>query len=186
MFTYLKIIFASISMLLLSASLVMAANQYPTLTAENTLYIDVEHGTIKIQLLPDVAPNHVAQIKTLAKQGFYDGIVFHRVIPAFMAQTGDPTGTGTSGSQLPDIKAEFTTQYSFETGVVGMARSGHPDSANSQFFIMFDPAPHLDGQYTIWGRVVDGMDAVNKIKKGAPRSGAVDNPDKMIKVYLEQ
>lgn len=183
---FVKLLLIAVVAVAFSSEAAFAANQYPELTKENTLYINVKSGIVKIQLLPDVAPNHVAQIKTLVNQGFYDGIVFHRVIPSFMAQTGDPTGTGRGGSELSDIKAEFTDKYSFETGVVGMARSGHPDSANSQFFIMFDPAPHLDGEYTIWGRVIDGMNAVNSVKKGDARSGVVADPDKMLKVYLEQ
>lgn len=183
---FFKIGFASLIVLMMSAVTALAANQYPELTKENTLYINVKSGIVKIQLLPDVAPNHVAQIRALAKSGFYDGIVFHRVIPEFMAQTGDPTGTGRGGSQLPDVAAEFTDVYSFETGVVGMARSSSPNSANSQFFIMFAPAPHLDGSYTILGRVVEGMNSINSIKKGTDRSGIVEDPDKMLKVYFEQ
>lgn len=181
-----KILFVAIFAIALSNGAALAANQYPELTKENTLYINVKSGIVKIQLLPDVAPKHVAQIKKLVNQGFYDGIVFHRVIPSFMAQTGDPTGTGSGKSQEPNIPAEFTNDYSFETGVLGMARSSNPNSANSQFFIMFAPAPHLDGQYTIFGRVVDGMNAVNSIKKGDNRTGKMDDPDRMIKVYIEQ
>lgn len=162
---------------------VFAQNTFPELTPDNTLYIDTKSGTVKIQLLPDVAPEHVKRIKTLAAKGFYDNIVFHRVIAGFMAQTGDPTGTGTGGSDLADLKAEFSNKYTFSQGVVGMARSGHPDSANSQFFIMLDDGPFLDNKYTIFGVVVDGMDNVHKIKKGAGSSGAVKNPDQMLKVY---
>lgn len=156
-------------------------NQYPALKTENILYINVKSGVIKIQLLPDVAPQHVKRIKTFAKQGFYDGIIFHRVINGFMAQTGDPDGTGRGGSNLPDLNAEFTDKYGFERGVLGMARSQFENSANSQFFIMLNEAPHLNGAYTIFGRVVDGMNAVDNIAKGEPPV----NPDKMIKMYLE-
>src|SRR5437773_12331178 len=122
------------------------------------LILDLKDGPVKIKLRSDLAPNHVERVKTLAGQGFYDGVVFHRVIEGFMAQTGDPTGTGTGGSDLPDLKAEFTTKAKFVRGVVGMARSSDPDSANSQFFIMYGPTPSLDGQYTIVGEVVSGMD----------------------------
>jgi peptidylprolyl isomerase len=128
---------------------------------------------------PDLAPKHVEQIKTLVKRGFYDGIVFHRVIEGFMAQTGDPTGTGTGGSDLPNIPAEFS-KASFGRGTLGMARSSSPNSANSQFFICFAPSPFLDGQYTVWGEVISGMDHVDKIKRGEPPV----NPDKIISMKL--
>jgi peptidylprolyl isomerase len=150
--------------LVLAAGLALAASaQEP----ENTLYLELETGRVVIELLPEVAPAHVERIKTLAREGFYDGVVFHRVIPGFMAQTGDPTGTGRGGSDRPDLDAEFS-DVPFERGTVGMARTQDPDSANSQFFIMFEPAPHLDGQYTVWGRVVDGMDHVDAIEPGQP------------------
>ena len=132
---------------------------------ENTLYLDLKDGRVVIRLRPDLAPKHVAQIKTLTKQGFYDGIVFHRVIEGFMAQTGDPTGTGTGRSKLPNIPAEFTSAP-FKRGTLGMARSSAPDSANSQFFICFAPASFLNNQYTVWGEVVSGMEFVDKIKRG--------------------
>jgi peptidylprolyl isomerase len=151
----------------------------------NTLYLDTEHGRVTIRLRPDLAPKHVAQIKALAKKGFYDGVVFHRVIDGFMAQTGDPTGTGTGGSDLPDLPAEFTDKAKFVRGVVGMARSSDPNSANSQFFIMYGPAPPLDGQYTILGEVVSGMEAVDKIKKGPQENnGVVEGPDKIVRMRL--
>ena len=150
------------------------------LDPENTLHLYLKAGRVVIRLLPDIAPMHVAQIKTLVRRGFYDGTPFHRVIEGFMAQGGDPTGTGTSGSKLPDLKAEFTTKRHFLRGTCGMARTGNPDSANSQFFIMFAPAPHLDGQYTIWGQVVQGMDFVDQIKRGSGGSGTVSDPDKII------
>ncbi|PWT89200.1 MAG: peptidylprolyl isomerase [Proteobacteria bacterium] len=152
---------------------------------QNTVYLDTQYGRVIIRLRPDLAPKHVEQIKTLVKRHFYDGIVFHRVIPGFMAQTGDPTGTGTGGSDLPDLPAEFTNKAKFVRGTVGMARSSDPNSANSQFFIMFAPAPFLDGQYTIFGEVVSGMDAVDKIKKGSEAdNGTVDHPDKILKMRL--
>jgi peptidylprolyl isomerase len=122
----------------------------------------------------------VERIKTLSRQGFYDGITFHRVIEGFMAQSGDPTGTGGGGSKLPNLKAEFTNSRQFLRGVCGMARTSDPDSANSQFFIMFAPAPSLNGQYTIWGQVVSGMEFVDQIKRGAPGSGKVTDPDKIV------
>lgn len=152
---------------------------------QNTIYLDTDHGRVTIRLRPDLAPKHVAQIKALTKKGFYDGIVFHRVIDGFMAQTGDPTGTGTGGSDLPDLPAEFTSKAKFIRGTVGMARSSDPNSANSQFFIMFAPAPSLDGQYTIFGEVTAGMDAIDKIKKGSEAdNGTVTNPDKIVKMQI--
>ena len=156
-----------------------AQAQTQTADPENMLYLDIKQGRVIIQLLPDLAPAHVERIKTLARQGFYDNTPFHRVIEGFMAQGGDPTGTGTSGSKLPNLKAEFSTSRQFLRGVCGMARSGDPNSANSQFFIMFAPASSLDGQYTIWGRVTAGMDAVDKIKRGAGGSGQVRDPDRI-------
>ena len=148
---------------------------------ENTLYLDTKDGRVVIELRPDLAPNHVAQIKTLVRKGFYDGTVFHRVIEGFMAQGGDPTGTGTGGSDLDDIRAEFSSSAKFVRGTCGMARSQSPHSANSQFFIMFEPAPHLNGQYTIWGQVVEGMEHVDAIKRGSGGGGTVSNPDKIVK-----
>ncbi|MCF8485201.1 MAG: peptidylprolyl isomerase [Rhodobacteraceae bacterium] len=160
------------------------------------LIIDVSGSTtgqIVIDLLSDVAPKHAAQIAELAKGGEYDGVVFHRVIDGFMAQTGDvqfgKTGGDTSmagmgGSALPDLPAEFSS-VSFERGIVGMARSQNPDSANSQFFIMFAPAPHLDGDYTVVGRVISGMDVVDAIKKGEGGNGEVSDPDMMAKVTVQ-
>lgn len=179
MLNFLRILLAAIT-ILVSSQIALAQNVYPFGNAQDTLFINLRTGSVRIQLLPDVAPKHVEQIKKLVKQGFYDGIIFHRVIDEFMAQTGDPTGTGRGGSELPNIEAEFTTKYSFERGVVGMARSNHPNSANSQFFIMLDDGSFLDNNYTIWGRVVSGMDAVDNIAKGEPPA----NPDKMLEVYL--
>jgi peptidylprolyl isomerase len=152
--------------------------------AQNTVYLDTKDGRITIRLRPDLAPKHVAQIKALVKQHFYDGIVFHRVIDGFMAQTGDPTGTGTGKSSLPNIKAEFSNTP-FKRGTVGMARSQDPDSANSQFFICFDDASFLNGKYTVVGEVTLGMDVVDKIKKGSKAdNGSVSKPDKIVKMRL--
>lgn len=151
---------------------------------ENTLYLDVDAGRVTIELRPDIAPNHVDQIKKLAREGFYDGIVFHRVIPGFMAQTGDPTGTGSGSSKYPDLKAEFT-DANFDRGVLGMARSQNPDSANSQFFIMFAEGSFLNGQYTVFGRVTDGMEHIDAVKMGTKaNNGIVENPDRMIKLQV--
>ena len=150
---------------------------------ENTLYIDLPAGRVVVEMRPDLAPNHVAQIKALARRGFYDGVPFHRVIDGFMAQTGDPTGTGGGGSGNK-LKAEFSSEKHVR-GIVSMARASDPNSADSQFFIMFAPAPSLDGQYTIWGKVVSGMEYIDKIKKGdSARNGSVSNPDKIIKMQV--
>jgi len=146
---------------------------------ENQLYLDTEHGRVVIELRPDLAPQHVEQIKALTREGFYDGIVFHRVIDGFMAQTGDPTGTGTGGSEKPDIPAEFS-DAKFERGTVGMARAQNPNSANSQFFINFVETPFLNGQYTVWGQVIEGMEHVDSIAKGEPPA----DPDKIIKMQV--
>ena len=147
---------------------------------ENTLIIELATGKVTVTLRPDLAPKHVERIKELAREGFYDGIVFHRVIPGFMAQTGDPTGTGMGGSKLPNLKAEFNRSAKFERGTLGMARSANPNSANSQFFICFDRADWLDGQYTVFGKVTEGMDLIDQIAKGEPPA----KPDKMVKVYV--
>ena len=145
---------------------------------ENTLILETTHGPAAIALRPDLAPNHVARIKELARSGFYDGIVFHRVIDGFMAQTGDPTGTGRGGSGK-NRKAEFSREPHVR-GVCSMARAATPDSADSQFFICFADARFLDGQYTVWGKVVDGMDNIDKIKRGEP----VQNPDKIVSMRV--
>jgi cyclophilin family peptidyl-prolyl cis-trans isomerase len=141
---------------------------------ENTLVMEMTHGRVVIELLPSVAPNHVERIKQLAREGFYDGIVFHRVIDGFMAQTGDPTGTGMGGSGKK-LKAEFN-KMPHERGTVSMARSQDPNSGDSQFFICFGEASFLNRQYTVWGRVIEGMENVDKIKRGEP----VSNPDKIV------
>ena len=166
-------------------------------SADDVLVIDVDgsrKGTIEIALRPDLAPQHVARIKELARAGAYDGVVFHRVIDGFMAQTGDVAYgkrdtfgqgmAGTGGSDLPDLPAEFSGEH-FAKGTVGMARSMDPDSANSQFFIMFAPAPHLDGQYTIVGEVVAGQEVVDALRKGAGGNGEVSDPDWMARVRVK-
>ncbi len=146
--------------------------------------LELASGIVTIQMRPDLAPLHVAQIVELTNQGFYDGIVFHRVIDGFMAQTGDPTGTGMGSSELPDIEAEFT-DTPFVRGVVGMARSQSPDSANSQFFIVYDDAGFLNGQYTVIGEVIEGMEYVDDIKKGDGQNGGqVEEPDSIISMRV--
>ncbi len=148
---------------------------------ENTMYIDLDKGRITIEMLPDIAPQHVERIKELARAGFYDGVVWHRVINDFMAQTGDPTGTGTGGSDKPDLPAEFS-KYAYKRGTIGMARTADPDSANSQFFICFTDTgcDFLTGQYTVWGQVTAGMEHVDAIEKGEPPA----NPDKIVKMQI--
>ncbi|CAA0091462.1 Peptidyl-prolyl cis-trans isomerase B [Starkeya nomas] len=147
-------------------------------TAETTLLLETTQGPVKIRFRPDLAPGHVARIAELAKQGFYDGVPFHRVIEGFMAQTGDPTGTGRGGSGK-NLKAEFNKGRHVR-GTVSMARAQHPDSGDSQFFICFADAGFLDGQYTVWGEVIEGMENVDKIKRGEP----VQNPDKIVKATV--
>ncbi len=161
-----------------------AEAQTPQLDPNNTVYMDLKDGRVVIQLLPDLAPKTVARVKKLCREHFYDNTPFHRVIEGFMAQGGDPTGTGTGGSKLPDLPAEFTNNANFLRGTVGAARTSNPNSANSQFFIMFAPAPSLDGQYTIWGRVVQGMQFVDHIKRGSGSSGMVQDPDRIIRMRL--
>jgi peptidylprolyl isomerase len=167
------------------AALALAAPAFAqTADLQNTVYLDTKDGRVTIKLRPDLAPKHAAQIKTLVKRGFYNGVVFHRVIPGFMAQTGDPTGTGTGKSDLPNLPAEFS-QTPFKRGTVGMARSQDPNSANSQFFICFGDASFLNGQYTVIGEVTSGMDVVDKVKKGsASNNGQVTDPDKIVKMTL--
>ena len=146
----------------------------------NTLTFSLSSGgDVVIKLRPDLAPGHVERIASLAREGFYDGVVFHRVIPGFMAQGGDPTGTGTGGSDLPDLKAEFNDEPNIR-GTCSMARTANPNSANSQFFICFDDARFLDRQYTVWGKVTEGMENVDQIKRGEP----VQNPDKIVKATI--
>lgn len=150
--------------------------------AENTLVLNLSTGQVKIQMFPDLAPKHVDRIKQLVREGFYDGIIFHRVIDDFMAQTGDPSGTGRGGSSYPDIPAEFNN-YEFKRGTVGMARSSNPDSANSQFFICFSPTycRGLTGDYTVWGQVSEGMENVDKVAVGEPPR----NPDSIVSAVIE-
>ena len=145
---------------------------------ENTLVLETTQGRVVIELRPELAPKHVARIKELAQQGFYDGVVFHRVIEGFMAQTGDPTGTGRGGSGK-NLKAEFSN-VPHERGTVSMARRDHPDSADSQFFICFGDARFLDGKYTVWGRVIEGMENIDKIKRGEP----VPDPDRILRMQV--
>ena len=148
----------------------------------NTLLMDVSSGgTVTIELKPDLAPQHVERIKKLTKDGFFDGIIFHRVIDGFMAQTGDPTGTGRGGSDLPDLPAEFTN-YNYTRGTVGMARSASPNSANSQFFICFEDCSFLNGQYTVFGQVTEGMEHIDAVAKGEPPA----NPDKIVKMVVAE
>src|SRR6201992_1052526 len=153
--------------------------------AAETIVMDLKSGPVTINLRPDLAPNHVARIKELTEKGFYDGVVFHRVIPGFMAQTGDPTGTGSGGSDLPDLKSEFSSEKHVR-GAVSMARTNNPHSPNSQFVICLDDAPWLDRQYTVWGQVVSGMEHVDAIKKGGEHNnGAISGePDKILKARI--
>jgi peptidyl-prolyl cis-trans isomerase B (cyclophilin B) len=175
-------------LLLACAFVLLAAGVYaqtqetsPVNTATpEKLILETTKGKVVIALRPDLAPNHVARYKELAAKGFYDGVIFHRVIDGFMAQTGDPTGTGTGGSELPDLKAEFN-DAPYVRGTVGAARTNSPHTANSQFFITFDDASFLNGQYTVWGQVIEGMDVVDAIEKGEPPA----NPDKIIKASIE-
>lgn len=155
--------------------LLPAVSHGQDLDPENTLIMQLEDGEVTIRLRPDLAPNHVAQIKTLTRRGFYDATPFHRVIDGFMAQGGDPTGTGAGGSDLPDLDAEFTNT-NFGRGVIGAARTSDPNSANSQFFICFDDCSFLNGQYTVWGEVVEGMELVDALKRGEP----VQDPDHIV------
>jgi peptidylprolyl isomerase len=181
----------------LGAAVALAALAGPlsAAAAKDVMVIQTKDGEIDVELRPDLAPNHVKQIEALAKRGAYDGVVFHRVIDGFMAQTGDVqygkaggdlSAAGTGGSDLPDIKAEFSREP-FKRGTVGMARSSDPNSANSQFFIMFDEGSFLNGQYTVVGQVTKGMDVVDRIKKGDQAdNGSVDDPDRMISVKIAQ
>ena len=155
----------------------------PASDPENTLYLDTAYGRVVIQTRPDLAPKTVAQVKELTRKGFYNGLVFHRVIAGFMAQTGDPNGNGSGGSGHP-LKAEFSSTP-FVRGTLGMARTSDPDSADSQFFICLAPAPNLDGKYTVWGQVTSGMEFVDRIKKGDPaQNGKVLDPDKIVKMQV--
>lgn len=182
-------------MIIATMALVFSLTLEANAVEEKYLLIELENGTVKIEMLPDVAPKHVAQITTLAKRGEYDGVAFHRVIDGFMAQTGDVEHgkinadgsvsgrAGTGGSDLGNIEAEFSS-LPFDRGVVGMARAQSPNSANSQFFIMFEDGHFLNNQYTVWGRVVEGMELVDNIKRGSGSSGSVTDPDHMVKVTV--
>jgi len=152
----------------------------PASDADNIIHLELKSGRVVIKLRPDLAPQHAERFRALAAEGFYDNIAFHRVIDGFMAQSGDPTGTGSGGSKLPDLKSEFTNKAKFVRGTLGAARTGNPHSANSQFFIMFAPAPSLDGQYSIFGEVTEGMELVDQIKRGAGGSGVVSDPDRIV------
>jgi peptidylprolyl isomerase len=178
-FTRIIIIAAAMFAAALTSS---AAQSGKGIDLENTLYLDVEGGRVVIEMRPDLAPNHVARIKDLVREGFYDGIVFHRVIDGFMAQTGDPTGTGGGGSGKK-LDAEFSLEKHIR-GVVSMARAQNPNSADSQFFIVFDTSPWLDNQYTVWGQVTEGMEYIDAIKKGEGQGGTVRDPDAIVKVQV--
>lgn len=183
-----KIIFkAFIAFLFVSSMQFQVHAQQAELDPENTLYMDLIDGRVVIKMYPEYAPNHVARIKELVREGFYDGIVFHRVLDGFMAQAGDPDGlnpeTSGSGGSGQNIDAEFHNELSHFKGVVSMARSDDPNSADSQFFIMFGYRPNLDGQYTVWGEVDSGMRYVDKIKRGVVREGLTD-PSKIIKMQV--
>ncbi len=180
----------SLSKLTRRAALALVASlpllSLPTLAAapDDTLVLELSTGKVVIDMRPDLAPKHVARIKELVRQGFYNGVVFHRVIDGFMAQGGDPTGTGMGGSGVK-LNQEFSSEK-HRRGTVSMARAQSPNSADSQFFICFSDAPNLDGQYTVWGRVSSGMDAVDKLRKGDPsRNGVVTNPDKIVSAYIQ-
>jgi cyclophilin family peptidyl-prolyl cis-trans isomerase len=173
----------------------LALTQEAMAVEKKYLTLELESGPVKIELLPEIAPKHVERVVTLAERGAYDNVAFHRVIEGFMAQTGDvefgevgangqaSPRAGTGGSDMPDLPAEFS-DVPFERGVVGMARSQNPNSANSQFFIMFAPAPHLNGQYTVLGRVVEGMEHIDQIKRGSGQGGTVSEPDRIVKVTV--
>jgi len=166
-------------LVLWSGIMLSLAGNALALEKSNIMLMELKTGTVKIELREDLAPNHVERIKQLIGEKFYDGIIFHRVIDGFMAQSGDPTGTGMGGSDYPDLRAEFSNEP-FIRGTLGMARSQHPDSANSQFFICFEDASWLNGQYTIIGQVIEGMENIDAVEKGEPPA----NPDKIISLRL--
>jgi peptidylprolyl isomerase len=168
---------------LIALAVAIAPNPGRAASPDNTVYLDLKDGRVTIELRPDLAPKHVARVKQLIKEGFYDGLTFHRVIPGFMAQTGDPSGDGSGGSKYPDLPAEFS-ETPFKRGTIGAARTADPNSANSQFFICFKDAPHLNGAYTVWGQVTQGMELVDRIKKSYSGDGMVSDPDKIIKMQL--
>jgi len=182
---FFRVIILSLFVLVMSDNVnAQEAGDTPKLNPENTILLELKDGTVAIELLPDVAPSHVARIKELTRDGFYNGLLFHRVIDGFMAQTGDPTGTGAGGSDKADLEAEFSN-VPHDRGSVSMARAASPNSANSQFFIVFEDSHFLDGKYTVWGRVVEGMEFVDNIKKGnARQNGSVEDPDKIISMKV--
>ena len=178
-----KRILSCFFIMMMTLGLTMNAKAVKAADLENTLYLQLKDGTVEIELRPDLAPNHVARIKELVRQGFYDGIVFHRVIDGFMAQTGDPTGTGSGGSGK-NLKAEFSSEPHVR-GVLSMARASSPDSADSQFFIVLADSKFLDRQYTVFGKVTKGMELVDNIKKGdSNNNGSVSDPDKIISLKV--
>ena len=183
--TRIRIPLASIAAALAFASASLMTVAANAASPANTLVLELKGGKVMIELLDKIAPKHVARVKQLAKEGFYNGIVFHRVLTGFMAQSGDPTGTGRGGSKYGNLPAEFTS-YTYRRGTVGAARTADPNSANSQFFICFDDSGcrGLTGQYTVWGQVISGMEHVDAVKKGVPGSGTVSNPDRIVKAYL--
>jgi peptidylprolyl isomerase len=173
-----------LTFLVISLFVVCMAKTAKAADAENTLVMETTQGTVTIEMRPDLAPKHVERIKELVRQKFYDGVVFHRVIDGFMAQTGDPTGTGTGGSGKK-LAAEFSKE-SHVRGTLSMARASDPNSADSQFFICFADTPHLDGQYTVWGKVTEGMENIDKLKKGSESdNGAVSSPDKVVSIRVK-
>ncbi|MFT6072626.1 MAG: peptidylprolyl isomerase [Alphaproteobacteria bacterium] len=183
---YIKILCVSLLCIISFSLSILSVNakEITVKDPENTLVMELKTGKVYIELRPKWAPNHVARLKTLTREGFYDNIVFHRVIAGFMAQTGDPTGTGMGGSKLPDLDAEFNKNQHLR-GTLSMARSGDPDSANSQFFICLDEASFLNGKYTAFGQVIKGMEFIDNIKKGDQNNnGSVENPDKIISMKV--
>ena len=175
----LKLLIRSLAAVIVAAIMTASPHTPEAADLENTIYLELEDGRVVIELLPALAPNHVRRIKELAREKFYDGLKFHRVIDGFMVQTGDPRGNGSGGSDKPDLKAEFSSE-SHVRGIASMARAQDPDSANSQFFIVLADSTFLDRQYTVWGRVVSGMEFVDRIKKGdRARNGVVVDPDRI-------
>ncbi|MCB1508969.1 MAG: peptidylprolyl isomerase [Hyphomicrobiaceae bacterium] len=174
----------ALALSILAALVLPAAAQATDVNPEDVLVMELPAGRVLIRLRPDLAPMHAQRLRLLAREGFYDNVPFHRVIEGFMAQTGDPTGTGMGGSSYPDLAAEFSPRP-YERGVVGMARAADPNSANSQFFIMFGTNPSLNGQYTVVGEVIEGMDLIDAIKRGDPRrNGMVAEPDRITRIRV--
>jgi peptidylprolyl isomerase len=173
------VVAATAALMLLMAGAAMAGDK------QNLVVMELKSGKVVIELMPNLAPGHVERVKQLVAEKFYDGVVFHRVLPGFMAQTGDPTGTGSGGSNYPDLKAEVT-DTPFVRGTIGAARTDNPDSANSQFFICFtdDGCGHLAGQYTVWGKVVEGMELIDAVKAGEGDGGVVTDPDRIVSMSM--